>query len=77
MYRVIKYFTDLHDNEYEYHVGDTFPRKGIKVTKERLTELSTKENLQGGTPDRTGRRAGRRKEPEESGYVHKVGGRYD
>lgn len=28
MYRVIKYFTDLHDNEYEYHVGDTFPRKG-------------------------------------------------
>lgn len=47
MYRVIKYFTDLHDNEYEYHVGDTFPRKGIKVTKERLTELSTKENLQG------------------------------
>lgn len=47
MYRVIKYFTDLHDNEYEYHVGDTFSRKGIKVTKERLTELSTKENLQG------------------------------
>lgn len=47
MYRVIKYFTDLHDNEYEYHVGDTFQRKGIKVTKERLTELSTKENLQG------------------------------
>ena len=47
MYRVIKYFTDLHDNEYEYHVGDIFPRKGIKVTKERLTELSTKENLQG------------------------------
>ena len=47
MYRVIKYFTDLHDNEYEYHVGDNFHRKGIKVTKERLTELSTKENLQG------------------------------
>lgn len=47
MYRVIKYFTDLHDNEYEYHVGDIFPRKSIKVTKERLTELSTKENLQG------------------------------
>ena len=47
MDRVIKDITDIHDNEYEYHVGETFPRKGIKVTKERLTELSTKENLQG------------------------------
>ena len=46
MYKVIEYFTDLQDNNYEYNVGDTFPRKGLNVSNERLTELSTKENRQ-------------------------------
>ncbi|WP_404476862.1 Rho termination factor N-terminal domain-containing protein [Staphylococcus pseudoxylosus] len=46
MYEVIKYFTDLQDNDYEYNVGDIFPRKRLRVTDERLRELSTDENRQ-------------------------------
>ncbi|MGJ7586677.1 Rho termination factor N-terminal domain-containing protein [Staphylococcus shinii] len=45
-YEVIKYFTDLQDNDYEYNVGDIFPREGLRVTDERLRELSTDENRQ-------------------------------
>ena len=47
MYKVIKYFTDLQDNNYAYHVGDTFPRKGCDVDAERIAELSSNKNLQG------------------------------
>ncbi|MDW4520492.1 Rho termination factor N-terminal domain-containing protein [Staphylococcus saprophyticus] len=46
-YEVIKYFTDLQDNDYEYNVGDTFPRDGLKVSAERLEDLSTDKNRQG------------------------------
>lgn len=45
-YKVIKYFTDLQDDDYEYNVGDPFPRTGLDVSEERLTELSTKNNRQ-------------------------------
>ena len=47
MYRVIKYFTDLKDNAHPYEVGDVFPRRGVFVTEERLTELSTDRNKRG------------------------------
>ena len=47
MYKVIKFFTDLQDNDHPYNVGDTFPRIGLKVTEERLAELSGSENNQG------------------------------
>lgn len=47
MYRVIKYFTDLQDDRHAYNVGDEFPRKGLKVTKKRLNELSSSKNKQG------------------------------
>lgn len=47
MYRVIKFFTDLHDGNQPYNVGDTFPRKGIQVTEERLQELVRSDNKQG------------------------------
>ena len=47
MYKVIKYFTDLQDNRYAYNVGDIFPREGLSVTPERLTELSSNKNRQG------------------------------
>ena len=47
MYRVIKYFTDLHDKDFAYNEGDTFPRKGITVTKERFAELASDKNKQG------------------------------
>ena len=47
MYEVIEYFTDLQDHNYPYHVGDTFPRGGLKVSEERLKELSSKNNKRG------------------------------
>lgn len=47
MYRVIKFFTDLHDENHPYNVGDSFPREGIVVTGERLAELSGSSNKQG------------------------------
>ena len=47
MYKVIKSFTDLKDNNYAYYVGDTFPRNGVKAGAERVAELSSDKNLQG------------------------------
>lgn len=47
MYKVIHFFTDLHDNNHAYNVGETFPRSGVKVTKERLVELAGSDNKQG------------------------------
>lgn len=46
-YKVIHYFTDLQDFNHPYNVGDIFPRKGLKVTDERLKELAGKNNKQG------------------------------
>lgn len=46
-YKVIKFFTDLHDNDYPYSVGDTFPRSGVTVSGGRLAELSGSDNKQG------------------------------
>lgn len=43
-YKAIVSFTDLQDNNYRYHAGDTFPRDGYKVSPERLEELSTDKN---------------------------------
>ena len=47
MYKVIKYFTDLQDNNYAYYVGDTVPRNGVEAGAERVAELSSDKNLQG------------------------------
>lgn len=47
MYIVIKYFTDLEDEGRPYQVGAVFPRKGKKVSRERLLELSGNHNKQG------------------------------
>lgn len=46
MYRVIKHFTDLQDDNHPYEVGDAFPREGLKVSGARIAELSGKENKQ-------------------------------
>ena len=46
MYVVIKAFTDLHDKNHPYNVGDSFPRAGVEVSEKRLKELSNKQ----GTP---------------------------
>ena len=47
MYRVIKYFTDLQDNNFAYQVGDVFPHDGKEVDDARLEELSTNKNRRG------------------------------
>ena len=47
MYRVIKFFTDMQDNNHAYNVGDEFPHDGMEVTEKRLLELSTSANRRG------------------------------
>ena len=47
MYKVIKSFTDLQDNNYAYYVGDTFPRNGVEVCSERIAELASDKNRRG------------------------------
>ena len=44
MYKVIEFFTDLHDNDHPYEVGDPFPREGVEVTDERIKELCGSDN---------------------------------
>lgn len=46
-YEVIKTFADLQDNRHLYSVGDEFPHEGVKVTGDRLKELSGFDNKLG------------------------------
>lgn len=46
MYIVIYDFYDLSDDGYLYRKGDSYPRKGKRVSKKRLSELSSTENKQ-------------------------------
>lgn len=39
-----KPWKDLKDNDYIYKKGDIYPREGLKPSKERIKELSTKKN---------------------------------
>lgn len=49
MYKVIKFFTDLQDNDRPYSVGDHFPHAdaGYPVSEKRLAELAGSGNKQG------------------------------
>lgn len=47
MYKAIVYFEDLQDEAHPYNVGDTYPRKGLKPTDERIEELATGKNIRG------------------------------
>ena len=47
MYRVIRLFTDLQDDGHKYSVGDTYPRRGVVATGERIAELASDKNRQG------------------------------
>lgn len=47
MYKVIKFFVDLQDNNHPYNVGEVFPRSGADVTEGRLAELAGSDNKQG------------------------------
>ena len=68
MYKVIKRFSDLQDNNHAYSVGDTFPHNGVEVDAERVAELASDKNRLGvplieeivGKPKRT-----RKKKDEE------------
>ena len=44
MYKVIYPFADLLDDNHTYNVGDTFPRDGVIVKKERYEELAGPNN---------------------------------
>lgn len=47
MYKVVKHFTDMQDNNFAYNVGDEYPRKGMSVLPSRIKELAGKKNRQG------------------------------
>lgn len=46
MYKVVKLFTDLQDDNYKYEVGDEYPRLGLKPSLARIKELSGSDNKQ-------------------------------
>lgn len=41
---VIHDFADLQDSGHVYHVGDKYPRDGVKPSEERISELSGASN---------------------------------
>ena len=51
MYKVIKYFTDMQDNNFAYDPTDParniYPRKGLSVLPSRIKELASDKNRQG------------------------------
>ena len=47
MYRVVHKFYDLKDNNHAYSVGENFPRNGVEVDAERITELASDKNRLG------------------------------
>lgn len=48
MYKVIKFFNDLQDNNRPYNVGDTFPHvDNSPVPAYRIAELASSDNKRG------------------------------
>lgn len=47
MYKVLKTFHDMQDNNYCYEQGKTYPREGMSVLPSRIKELATSENRMG------------------------------
>ena len=47
MYKALEAFVDLQDANRVYHPGDIYPRAGLKVSAERLAELSSANNRRG------------------------------
>ena len=47
MYKVIRRFYDLHDNNHAYFVGDIFPHNGVDVDADRVAELASDKNKMG------------------------------
>ena len=46
-YKVIHFFNDLQDFNHAYHVGDVYPRMGVRVSDARTAELASSKNKQG------------------------------
>lgn len=46
-YKVLTAFMDLQDKNHGYCSGDSYPRQGLTPTKERISELSGKNNKRG------------------------------
>ena len=46
-YKVIHFFNDLQDFNHAYHVGDVYPRMGVRVSDKRIAELASSKNKQG------------------------------
>ena len=44
MYKVIVSFSDMQDDRHVYNAGDSFPRKGMKVSDKRIAELASSDN---------------------------------
>ena len=47
MFKVVKRFYDLKDNNYAYSVGDVFPHPKARVSEKRIAELSSNKNKMG------------------------------
>lgn len=47
MYKVVGRFADMLDSSYLYEVGDSYPRKGVTPTSQRIKELSGSKNRVG------------------------------
>ena len=47
MYKAVKRFFDLRDNNHLYAVGDTYPRKGVGVDGKRVEALASNRNKLG------------------------------
>ena len=44
MFKVIKEFRDLQDNDYIYEVNDIYPHDNREIPVERIEELASKKN---------------------------------
>jgi hypothetical protein len=47
MFKVVKRFYDLKDNNHAYYKGDIFPHNKVKVSEKRIAELSSNKNKMG------------------------------
>lgn len=47
MFKVVKKFYDLKDNNHAYYEGDIYPHNKVKVSEKRIAELSSNKNKMG------------------------------
>ena len=47
MFKVVKKFYDLKNNNHAYYEGDIFPHNKAKVSEKRIAELSSNKNKMG------------------------------